>query len=613
MPADAPGHKGARRQGLALLALILALGAALRLWGLRWGLPDPTHLFSYHPDEYHSLRGALSLAVGDPNPHFFNYGSLYLYLVALACLWHDATFGGADLITALLKGDSAHVQMAAWVLDARLVTVACSLATVLVAWFIGRRLFGLRGAAVASALMAVLPLHVLHSHYATVDVPQTLFIALTLYFALRVLERPSWRNCLLSGAAAGLAASVKYNGAVALVAPVVALGMAAWVALGPQNVEGMAGGSRGGAFRLSDLWRRERRWQRPKRRKWRWPWGQQGAWRSPQSVGRRRRELVRLGGRLAGMLAAAALAFALTSPYVLLSWPEARQDIRFELEHMRVGEWPVRQAYPSGLKFHLHASLLVVALALVLSPPARRRRLVPAAAFGALWFVMIANAGVRYARYEMPLEALTALGAAGLAAALWGIQRSGVRWAGLVLLALWGLALAAITYQRDGVLARIDVRAEMLAKVRQLVPEGETLGLMWEPWFNVAPVDYCNGGDVLRHNPLFARFRRPVRPLVVTGVDADRLRREKPYAVLISNFELDPAFPPVSPICAAVLKLLHDQREYQQAAYSGTAFLVDHPAQCLSASDSRYPTPWLELYIRKADTARARTTDGSSR
>ena len=42
--------------GLAVVA------GALRVWGLKWDLPDATHLFSYHPDEYHSLRGLLSLA-----------------------------------------------------------------------------------------------------------------------------------------------------------------------------------------------------------------------------------------------------------------------------------------------------------------------------------------------------------------------------------------------------------------------------------------------------------------------------------------------------------------------------------------------------------------------
>jgi hypothetical protein len=38
--------------------------AALRVVGLPWGLPDETHLFSYHPDEFHSLRGALALLLG---------------------------------------------------------------------------------------------------------------------------------------------------------------------------------------------------------------------------------------------------------------------------------------------------------------------------------------------------------------------------------------------------------------------------------------------------------------------------------------------------------------------------------------------------------------------
>ena len=37
------------RNAPLLFILLLALG--LRLWGIGWGLPNATRLFSYHPDE----------------------------------------------------------------------------------------------------------------------------------------------------------------------------------------------------------------------------------------------------------------------------------------------------------------------------------------------------------------------------------------------------------------------------------------------------------------------------------------------------------------------------------------------------------------------------------
>ena len=61
------------------LGLILAVGLALRLWGLSFGLPN-VHC---RPDESTLVNKALSIAAGELNPHFFNYPSLHLYSLAL--------------------------------------------------------------------------------------------------------------------------------------------------------------------------------------------------------------------------------------------------------------------------------------------------------------------------------------------------------------------------------------------------------------------------------------------------------------------------------------------------------------------------------------------------
>jgi hypothetical protein len=524
------------------LAAVLATGVAVRVWGLRWGLPNEHHLFSYHPDEYHSLRGALALACGDPNPHFFNYGSLYLYLVALACLWHQAVLGGPDLLAALLKAPQAHVEMAAWVLDARLVVVLCGALTVWVAWLAGHRLGGIAGAIAAGAGMAVAPLHVLNSHYATVDVPLTLFVALSLLFSVRHAlgdaDEPRWRNLLLAGVCAGLAASVKYNGATVLLAPLVA--------------EMLRG--KGAA-----------------------PWP------------------LRLGAIL-GTGALALAAFALTSPYVLIAWPEAWRDISFELQHMRAGEAPALTQYPNGWLFHLHPALVLTALALILGRGKPRRAALPAVAFGAVWFALIGSAGVRYARYELPLEPV---GALALAVALAGALQSRAplrRQLALAAAACWLAAGLTTDLARDRVLAHTDVRQDMLATVLQQVGPDETLGLMWEPWFSNAPVDYCNGGTALRSNPLFRRFQRPVRRLVVTAVDPQTLRHSRPPWLLVSDFETEggsqvarllPVVPGEEPT--------HRVRPYTVEAVATVPFPSDHPLRRFSASDSRYPCPRLTL------------------
>ncbi len=67
-----------RHPGVVLtFAVILAVAAALRLWGVTWGLPH-----AYHPDEGSILIHALGFGTGDLNPHWFRWPSLFMYIVS---------------------------------------------------------------------------------------------------------------------------------------------------------------------------------------------------------------------------------------------------------------------------------------------------------------------------------------------------------------------------------------------------------------------------------------------------------------------------------------------------------------------------------------------------
>jgi 4-amino-4-deoxy-L-arabinose transferase-like glycosyltransferase len=70
-----------------------------------------------------------------------------------------------------------------------------------------------------------MPLHVRESHYTLTDVPCTFAVALTFLLALRARERATVGSFALAGAAAGLAAAIKYNGILALVIPLVICAM----------------------------------------------------------------------------------------------------------------------------------------------------------------------------------------------------------------------------------------------------------------------------------------------------------------------------------------------------------------------------------------------------
>jgi 4-amino-4-deoxy-L-arabinose transferase-like glycosyltransferase len=187
-----------RSAGLALAA-ILALAAALRLTGLRYGLPYPL----LNPDEGNIVPRAWAMVHGGGlDPGWYDYPSLLLYVLAPFQAW---------------QAEPSY-------LTARLVEVALALAGVAAAWWLGLRAYGTRAAVTAAAAVAVATTHVAYSHVAVTDVPLALGVACAL--ALAVSGRLEW-----AGLTAGLAASAKYPG-VFLAVPLVVLGWGRWRRLG---------------------------------------------------------------------------------------------------------------------------------------------------------------------------------------------------------------------------------------------------------------------------------------------------------------------------------------------------------------------------------------------
>ncbi|MFW6437892.1 MAG: ArnT family glycosyltransferase [Armatimonadota bacterium] len=536
------------------VAVVLAVALAVRLIGIGWGLPGETHLFSYHPDEFHSLRGALSLALGDANPHFFNYGSLYLYLVAAATAISDPSLF-AQVQAASPGGALLPEVLREWTFVARIVTVLLSVGTVAVVYATARCIWGHREGLAAGLLLALAPLHVLHSHYGTVDVPGAFFTALACYFAVALLDDWGWRKVVWAGVAAGLAASVKYSGAVVLVAP-----MLAWAI----------------------VWWRDR------------GTGLEPSW-----------------WKLVAMPAVAFAAFALTSPYTFIDWPGAWRDISFEMEHMRLGDDPAMVAlYPSGWLFHLNnlaqgtgfimpaAAVVALAGAVV----ARRRGPWPLIIFGAIVFVMIGGTEVRYARYAVPLLPVLAVLAGGIVSEDFFAAVRGGAWltAGAISVLMVGSVLASgmMSYRMLDRLVSTDTRAQALEVLEREVPGDGSIGLITEPWFYHPPGDYCNGGVALRSNPLWGAYRDPIRDLAVLGLDADALREQMPDAVVVTRFEVSVRLWAGDEEAESFMDAL-DDAGYQRISSSRKVPWGRVSARPL-AQDLTYPFPWIELWVREA-------------
>lgn len=191
---------------------IVVLGAVLRLWG-----NDAASPFRMGVDEPVIVSTALRMIrTGDFHPHFFDYGGLTLYL--------HAAVGTLAFMSGAMDGRWSNLSMI-WEGDllagGRTFTALLGTLTVLLVYWIGLR-WG-RTVALASALaMAILPAHVREAHFILTDTPLTLFITLTLLLSLKAVESQRLSSVALAGLAVGLAAAIKYNGAAALVMPLMA-------------------------------------------------------------------------------------------------------------------------------------------------------------------------------------------------------------------------------------------------------------------------------------------------------------------------------------------------------------------------------------------------------
>jgi 4-amino-4-deoxy-L-arabinose transferase-like glycosyltransferase len=196
------------RERLLVLG-VLAAALTLRVWALSAGVPH-----ALGSDEPAIVGRALRiLSSGSWNTHAFDYPTLVIYFqafVAIGCyLWGAAQGAWSSL---------GELDVAAVYTSGRLVTALIGTATVWLTYRIGRDLDSGRLGLVAAAQLAVLPLHVRESHYVLTDVPVAALMALTLWLALRAARLRSTSSYAWAGMAAGLAAAAKYNGAVALVA-----------------------------------------------------------------------------------------------------------------------------------------------------------------------------------------------------------------------------------------------------------------------------------------------------------------------------------------------------------------------------------------------------------
>ena len=210
----------AARKALPAIALaaIIGLSILLRIYGLDW---DRGHGGTPHPDERAILMtvGELSPpSIGQLaelfdveespwNPRWFPYGSFPLYLLK-----------AAQVVLSALPGTEVHDLRVL----GRALSALADVATVVVVYLLGSRLYDRRVGLLASAFLALAVIHIQLSHFYAVDTLLGLFTVVALYFLYGLAKEGRLRDSLLAGAFIGLGLATKISQAPIYIAFLVA-------------------------------------------------------------------------------------------------------------------------------------------------------------------------------------------------------------------------------------------------------------------------------------------------------------------------------------------------------------------------------------------------------
>jgi 4-amino-4-deoxy-L-arabinose transferase-like glycosyltransferase len=221
------GHERAKeaaqppsRRHWPILAAILLGALALRLWGIRQGLP-----YAYNSDENaHFVPKAIGMFVLGANPHYFANPPAFTYLLHVVfAVW----FGGRGGVSHAFALHPSEVFVVARVTAALLGTLA-----VWLLYLLGARLFNRGVGLLAAALQAVAFLPVFYAHLALNDVPTLAPLTLSLLGSAGVLRHGRKRDYLLAGVGLGLGCASKYTAGI-VVLPLLAAAVTQFLTLQP--------------------------------------------------------------------------------------------------------------------------------------------------------------------------------------------------------------------------------------------------------------------------------------------------------------------------------------------------------------------------------------------
>lgn len=214
------------------VTILLLFAAALRIIGIGFGQPNPQYFPSYapygmvherlpvHPDEFYTVALPFEMALRKRlNPEFFNYPA---FLINTNLMLYHLTGALEGRLLADRDGAplNSYAPFSLYALS-RAYSVFGALLAVTCAYAIARLLAGRFAAISAGLLVAVSYTLVQHAHYIKPGTLASGWMMLAAWASLAALlagqRRSRFRFYLLACACAGLAATTRYNAAIATI------------------------------------------------------------------------------------------------------------------------------------------------------------------------------------------------------------------------------------------------------------------------------------------------------------------------------------------------------------------------------------------------------------
>jgi len=428
-----------------ILLILITLGSyGLRIWGLQHGLP-----FEYHPDEQQYILPGIGVVSGNFEPLAYYNPTLYPYLIGLV---YTLTYLGLRLFNAFPEFWDLNIAwsdaMLPWTTGiiylARYTTAAVGVFTTLMVYHVGRRAYNRVTGLGAAIIFGLAFLPVREAHFAVSDAPVALFITITLYFCIKIIQRGHPTDYLWAGVTFGLATATKYSGI--LLAPTIVL-----------------------AHFLS---KRYGNWSTRLRSIW-----------LPVAAG-----------------VASIVGYLLVSPYTVLRWPEFWDDFS---ENLRSGQQGFQgidlDPTGSGAIFYAKSLIwgmgwpvfLLFASAIIFALWRHRRNDILLVSFPLLVFVYMQRQEMYFVRWMMPLiPPMCILAAEATRATVeWLLKKqpqvkrsiAAVSLTAIVLFMLPTLFMAA---KADHIFSQPDTRTEALEWISQNIPPQSQLAarILSPPW-----------------------------------------------------------------------------------------------------------------------------------